>query len=239
MTADRPRCVGELVSDLVSSRMSELIPRRRRGAELEDAICRAAFEELTEEGYGGFTIESVANRAGTGKASIYRRWPGKDELLLDAFCRGIPEPEDCFVAGDLDPSVSTRDALLQVVRTMVGATAGKKKAAMHAMAGETARDPEFARVVDRLILTPRREGLADLLRRGIGVGDVSVDAPIELVAELVPAFFMSRFLFRHVETTDADIVAFVDGVAMPLLQPGGRPDPQKSEPAREQQLRYV
>jgi AcrR family transcriptional regulator len=238
MTAERSRCVGELVGDLVASRVSELIPRRRRGAELEDAICRAAFEELTEAGYGGFTIESVATRAGTGKASIYRRWPGKDELLLDAFCRGIPEPDDCFLAGELDPSVSTRDALLQVVRTMVGAASGKKRAAMHAMAGETARDPGFARVVDRLILTPRREGLADLLRRGLVVGDVRSDAPIDLIAELVPAFFMSRLLFRHVDTSDADIVAFVDGVVMPLLRQSA-PKEQSSEPTREKQLGYA
>ena len=108
MGGSSPRCVSDLIS------------RRRRGAELEDAICRAAFEELTESGYGAFTIESVAARAQTGKASIYRRWPGKDELLLDAFCRGIPEPVDCFSTADLADSMSTRDVLLCSVREMVG-----------------------------------------------------------------------------------------------------------------------
>ena len=220
-------------------RVTDLIPRRRRGAELEEAICRAAFDELTESGYSAFTIESVAARAQTGKASIYRRWPNKDDLLLDAFCRGTPEPLDCFIAGDLDDSVSTREALLRVVRTMVAGATGRKTAAMHAMAGEATRDPEFARALDRLVLTPRRQGLAELLRRGITLGDVSADAPVDLVAELVPAFFMSRFLFRHVGIADDDIVRIVDDVAMPLLQRGAPRPAGSSETSGEVQLRQA
>ena len=219
--------------------VTDLIPRRRRGAELEDAICRAAFEELTESGYGAFTIESVAARAQTGKASIYRRWPGKDELLLDAFCRGIPEPVDCFATADLNDATSSRDALLGAVRAMVANATGEKKAAMHAMAGEAARDPEFAEALDRLVLSGQREGLARLLRRGIPLGDVHPDSAVELVAELIPAFFMSRFLFRHAPITDADIVTVVDDVAMPMLTRPANGRAEASEPAREEQLRYV
>jgi AcrR family transcriptional regulator len=241
VSREAARCVGERVADL--------IPRRRRGAELEDAICRAAFEELSESGYGAFTIESVAARAQTGKASIYRRWPGKDELLLDAFLRGIPQPVDCFIADGLDDSVSTRDALLRSMRTMVNSASGKKRAAMHAMASETARDPEFARAMDRLVLTPRREGLAELLRRGIRLGDVDPHAPVELIAELLPAYFMSRFLFRHARITDADILALIDDVVVPVLSgPRTSVSPSAfavavteaaSEPAAEQDLRYA
>ena len=196
-----------------------VLSRRRRGAELEDAICRAAFAELAESGYGDFTIESVAARAQTGKASIYRRWPTKDELLLDAFTRGIEQPVDCFIADELDDSVSTRDALLQSCRTMVGSATGPKRTAMRAVASEAARDREFARTVDRLMITPRRQGLAELLRRGIARGEVRADAPIDTVAEMVPAFLFNRIVFRHVDITDADIVHLVDDVAMCVLAP--------------------
>src|SRR5690348_12742634 len=58
------------------------IARRRRGAALEDAIRQAAFDELSEVGYATFSVESVAERARTGKASIYRRWPTKQALVL-------------------------------------------------------------------------------------------------------------------------------------------------------------
>ena len=50
---------------------------RRRGAELEGVILRAAAEELTESGYAGLTMDRVARRAGTNKNTIYRRWPSR------------------------------------------------------------------------------------------------------------------------------------------------------------------
>src|SRR6188474_922947 len=58
--------------------------QRRRGTELEDAILRAAWDELTAVGYAGLTMEGVAARAQTGKQVLYRRWPNRVELVLSA-----------------------------------------------------------------------------------------------------------------------------------------------------------
>src|SRR6478752_5689370 len=55
--------------------------RRRRGKELEDALLQAAWQQLEAEGYAGFTLEAVAERAGTSRPVLYRRWAGKDELI--------------------------------------------------------------------------------------------------------------------------------------------------------------
>ena len=55
----------------------------------------AAYAELTEVGYTAFCVEGVAARARTGKASIYRRWPSKNELILDALCAHLPTPQQC------------------------------------------------------------------------------------------------------------------------------------------------
>ena len=68
------------------------VVRRRRGAALEDAILAAAYVELATVGYGAFSVEAVAARARTGKASIYRRWPTKQELVLDALLQALPTP---------------------------------------------------------------------------------------------------------------------------------------------------
>src|SRR5215467_4565735 len=57
---------------------------RRRGQDLEKAIFKATLWELAEYGYGGITMEGVANRAHTGKAALYRRWSSKDDLIVDA-----------------------------------------------------------------------------------------------------------------------------------------------------------
>ncbi|TPX01055.1 helix-turn-helix transcriptional regulator, partial [Schumannella luteola] len=60
---------------------------RRRGAELEDAILDAVWDEIAEKGYGGLTYEAVATRARTSRAVLYRRWPSREELVLAAIRR--------------------------------------------------------------------------------------------------------------------------------------------------------
>jgi AcrR family transcriptional regulator len=196
------------------------VSRRRRGAELEDAICLAAFDELCDVGFSAFTIESVAARAQTGKASIYRRWPTKNELLMDAFCRGMPRPAGCLMAGEVDASVGTRDALRTVVAMMIEGMTGPNSATIHAVAGEAARDPAFGRAVDRELLAPRRQGLVQLFQRGIDRGDVSPQAPIELIADMISAMVMTRVLFQHDDPGPDLLVQLVDELAVPLLTCG-------------------
>src|SRR5436305_6813839 len=91
---------------------------RRRGAALEDAIRAAAFAELSEVGYTTFSVEAVAARARTGKASIYRRWPTKQELVMEALIAVLPTPAECGVDMEFDGSVTTVEALYRVARAI-------------------------------------------------------------------------------------------------------------------------
>ena len=79
-------------------------PTRRRGAALEQAILRAAMDELTETGYAGLTMERVARRAGTNKNAIYRRWPNRAALGIAAYQQftvaGSPLPDTGELRGD-------------------------------------------------------------------------------------------------------------------------------------------
>jgi AcrR family transcriptional regulator len=79
---------------------------RRRGAALEGALLDAAWAELVEKGYDRFTIESVAERAQTSRAVVYRRWPGKAELVHAAAARAgtqqqLPVPDTGTLRGDV------------------------------------------------------------------------------------------------------------------------------------------
>jgi Bacterial regulatory proteins, tetR family len=65
---------------------------RRRGRALDEAIYRATLDELAEHGYAKLTMEGVADRARAGKASLYRRWPTRVELVLDAVAHTLPDP---------------------------------------------------------------------------------------------------------------------------------------------------
>src|ERR1700733_15724683 len=76
--------------------------QRRRGEELEAALLAAAWDELVLAGFGRLTMESVAARAKTGVAVLYRRWPRKDDLVLDAIQHyGVTHPVDLPDTGSL------------------------------------------------------------------------------------------------------------------------------------------
>jgi AcrR family transcriptional regulator len=193
------------------------VRHRRRGAALEDAIHDAVFDELAEIGYAAFTIESVAARAHTGKASIYRRWPTKQELVLDAFCAKFGESLD-LLAGSLDERTTTRDVLLQVARRMC-AVAAKAGEAIRAAACEMSRDAALAAAMDEQVNDPKREMLLTVLKRGVERGEVRPQAACDLIADVLPAMITFRLILENRPVTDDHLVRVIDDVVMPLVRP--------------------
>ena len=131
-------------------------PGRPRSERADQAIIDAALSLFAESGPEGLCIERVAARAGVGKATIYRRWPGKEDLLLDAIAAlkaPMPEP-----AGR-----SAREDLV----TLLGA-----------MCRETA-DPRLMARYAETVLEPRREVIRTVLRRGIASGELRPDLDID------------------------------------------------------------
>jgi AcrR family transcriptional regulator len=193
------------------------VRHRRRGVALERAIHDAVLEELVEVGYLSFTIESVASRAHTGKASIYRRWSTKQQLVVDAICGKFGETFD-LLDPPLNATVSTRDALLQVARRMaeVVSDAGE---AFRAAACEISRDPELATALEERVACPKREAMVELLQRGVARGEVRADAATELHAEVLPAMITSRLIVQNRGVPDDYLERLVDEILMPLLRP--------------------
>ena len=102
---------------------------RRRGASLEDAILDAAWEQLTAEGYGHFTIDTVAARARTSKPVLYRRWKTSDELLHAAIRhRGavteLPDPDTGSLRGDFLALFRRANTLRSDMAALVSAMLG-------------------------------------------------------------------------------------------------------------------
>jgi AcrR family transcriptional regulator len=194
------------------------VRHRRRGAALEHAIHDAVFEELAEIGYAALTIESIANRARTGKASIYRRWPTKQELVLDAFRSKFGEAYE-LIDSSLSRETTTRDALVQAGRHMCDVASGGAGEAIRAAACEISRDAVLAAALDEQVNCPKREALVGLLRRGVARGEVRAEAACDLIAEVLPSMLMSRLILRNLPVSDEYLVRVVDDVVMPLLQP--------------------
>jgi AcrR family transcriptional regulator len=196
--------------------------QRKRGVVLEDAILAAAYAELTEVGYTQFTVESVAARARTGKASIYRRWTTKQALVLDALCAGLPTPQECGITGgpghEPDHETSTADALRDVARAISRVLSSPAGDAMRAVKCEAAVDPELAREVDERFQAPRRAAMLALLQRGVERGEVRPEAVSPLIADVLPAVLTHRVLLQREPVTERDIAAIIEQIIIPLVE---------------------
>jgi AcrR family transcriptional regulator len=193
-------------------------PHRKRGAALEDAILSASFEELTEVGYTSFSIEGVAARARTGKASIYRRWPTKHKLLLDTLEAYLPTPQQCGVGNPIPDGVTTVEALRTVARIITDVLNSPAGDAMRAIKCEAAVDVDLARAVDDIFQAPRRAALLELLERGVERGEVRPDAVTPLVADVLPAVLFHQIVLRREPVTEHDVRQIIDQVLIPLVE---------------------
>lgn len=194
------------------------IRHRRRGSTLERAIHEAVFAELLEVGYAGFTIESVAARAHTGKASIYRRWPTKQHLVIQAFCAKFGDSFNLLDDNTIDDTVTTRDALLGVGSRMteIVSEAGE---AFRATACEISRDADLAAALEEQVACPKRQVLVALLERGVSRGEVRPEAACELFAEVLPSMIITRLIVQNRPVEDEYLIRVVDDIVMPLLRP--------------------
>ena len=169
-------------------------PGRPRSPEVDHAIRRATLDLLAEESFDALTIEGVAARAGCGKATIYRRWPSKSALVVDAVA-------SCRDAGSQSPDTgSAHEDLLAYVRGFMQhlrtSDAGR---VMPAVVAELARNTELAAAFRKGFILPRRARVHETVRRGIDRGELRADVDAELVADGVVAILQHRFLITGME----------------------------------------
>lgn len=183
---------------------------RRRGDALLEAIYAAVMDELAEVGYPALSIERVAERARTGKASIYRRWPTRLELVLDAIDHVMPRHDEVPDTGNV------RDDLLEVLGRIAAIMGSREGAAAKACVDGT--DDELARAVRERLLPPRKAMMLALLQRAADRGEVRPDAVTQRIAEVGPIMLHGELLQRGAPIPDEAVVAIVDEVLLPLLR---------------------
>jgi AcrR family transcriptional regulator len=155
-------------------------PGRPRSAQADQAILQATLEELTDVGYDALSIEAVAQRAGVGKTTIYRRWPSKDELVIAAV-------QTIRVHVPIPNTGNLRDDLLSLVRGAleIGITYPRIQKLFTRTLSEVKSNPEvFQVIVDRLI-RPRIQGFIELVERAKARGEVRQDLNTFLVLSIV------------------------------------------------------
>lgn len=165
-------------------------PRGRpRSPAADAAIFRAALEILPEQGFRAFSMEAVATRAGVSKATLYRRFPAKRELIAAAL-RTIrsdrPAPDTGSFRGDLRALVRR-----EVERTKRLPRFGRLAASLLA---DVADEPDMLALVEKTVMAIDYAMLGEIVRRGIKRGELRPDLDVGLGVELLHAALVFRFL---------------------------------------------
>jgi len=154
-------------------------PGRPRSERADQAILSAALDLFAERGPDALCIEQVAAKAGVGKATIYRRWPGKEDMLLDAISMlrtQLPEPQGRSVRADL----------IALLNAICRDTADRRRARLFALLqGEGSRYPRLMDSYIKTVVQPRRAVVRSVLRRGVATGELREDTDIEAASFLV------------------------------------------------------
>ncbi|MGW1678783.1 TetR/AcrR family transcriptional regulator [Saccharopolyspora sp. NPDC002376] len=185
---------------------------RRRGDELTAAIFVATLAELEEVGYAGLTMERVAERAKTGKASLYRRWPSRMELVLAAVYSTWPEPADSVDTGTL------RGDLLAMLRRSAEVLAGPAGEAMRGLLGDVLSGQDRTVQLRQLSQARGRRTMEEIVRRASERGELDATTIPPRRLEVGQAMLRQHFLFNGTPVPDEVIVEIVDTVLLPLLQ---------------------
>ena len=193
------------------------VPRsvgRPRDPKLDAAITDATLELLADIGYAALTIEAVATRAGVGKATLYRRWPGKVQLVVDAVRTLSEQPDPDTSAGVRDELVE----LLEAVRRKSGSSLAGR--IFPRLIGDSADNPEFMRRYREQVLDPRRDRFRAALLRGVEQGLVRTDVDTDHAIDLLVGPMAYRNLIRNDPPPGPDLAArIVDDVLRALAPP--------------------
>lgn len=191
---------------------------RKRDHTRDPEILDAALDVLAETGYDGMTIDMVAARAKAGKATLYRRWSSKSELVLDAVA--------CMKSTDTDltspPDTGTlRGDLVAMIKSPSIRESERKLKVMAGIASIIARDPELGDAARRALIEPRVAANRIIFQRAIDRGEIPADRDIEMLCMISPAIASYRsLLLRKAMDRDA-MLQIIDGIILPAagLQP--------------------
>jgi AcrR family transcriptional regulator len=186
---------------------------RRRGEVLEAALLDAAWDELQAEGYQAMTLEAVADRAGTSRAVLYRRWPKKAELVVAALRRRRP-----MLSGAVPNTGSLRRDVVALLTRMSTRLSETGPEVLYGLLGDYLSDAEL---FDRLradVLQIGTEVTNTMLKRAAERGEARPDVSPR-VAALPTDLYRNELLLRRTPPDKSVIAEIVDNVFLPLVRP--------------------
>ncbi|WP_221033422.1 TetR/AcrR family transcriptional regulator [Pseudomonas cichorii] len=187
---------------------------RKRDPERDAAILNAAIDVLAESGYDGMTMDMVASRAKAGKATVYRRWSSKAELILDAVShlkRGQINLQSLPDTGTL------RGDLLALFKPDSADEAERKMRVMAGLASVLLHNPQLAEAGNAAIVEPWAVVNRLLMVRSLERGEISASADIDAACQVLPSMAAYRALIQRRPFDLQFLTTMIDGVLLPAL----------------------
>ena len=193
---------------------------RPRDPEIEHLVRRATLELLGEVGYDRTSIDAVAARSGVAKASVYRRWPGKSELVLDAIRESEPHQDE-----PPTDTGSLRGDLLALVPTLLVFSSfdSAQEPIITGLVQAMRSNPELTAHVRHRIVGALRHRSEIVVERAIARGEIAPSArALRLFHDIAPSMLSARMLLTYDPVDEAFQTELVDTVLLPLLsaEPG-------------------
>lgn len=172
---------------------------RPRSPRIHEAILRAAVELVLESGFKALSMDAIAARAGVGRMTIYRRWPNKAAIIMDAFVARV-DPNTLFLQAK-----TFEDSIRLQMRTMAKAFRGKDGYLIRALLAEAQLDPELAAALRERWTMPRRRMAVEYFEEGKRKGLLRADVDSNAMIDILYAPIYYRLQMGTGPLTDAYI----------------------------------
>jgi AcrR family transcriptional regulator len=195
-------------AELLSARS----PGRPRSEGARKAILDSTLELLQETGFTDLSIESIATHAGVGKATVYRWWPNKAELVMEAFVAAVEDQLRIASTGSAEKVIREQmKRWTRVFRSPLGRV-------IAAVIGAGQSNPEMLEAFRHHYVEPRRTEARKLLREAMRTGEIRPDLNPDTILDILYGPLYMRLLLRHTEL-NAELPEIILDVVMPGLRP--------------------
>lgn len=177
---------------------------RPRNPQIQQAILKAAADLVLESGFRALSMDAIAGRAGVGRMTVYRRWPNKAAIIMDAFVARV-DPNTLF-----QPAKTYLDSIRLQMRTMAKAFRGKDGVLIRALLAEAQFDPELAAALRERWTMPRRRMAIAYFEEGAKKGFLRADIDPNAMIDVLYAPIYYRLQIGTGPLTDAYVDEIFD-----------------------------
>jgi AcrR family transcriptional regulator len=176
-----------------------------------EAICDAVFELLSEVGYDRMSMDAVASRARASKATIYRAWPNKPDLVTEALVHrfgGAPEIPD---------TGSLRDDLIALMTGACSVACSPEGSVVTGLMSAASRSPDLSRTMRKLLYEMKHPVHRAILDAAVARGEVPAGTSADLLHEVLHSMVLTKLFWDRTLIDDEFVIHVVDDVLIPVL----------------------